>query len=109
MGLLWRLFAPRGLKRARRAMHPSWVLEDAVVRSVRMGRRKRRAAPRAPASRASAKVYGAELYDPDTRRAWRCTHGHATEESANRCADAMEERINRLGWDEATDWWRNTP
>ena len=32
MGLLWRLFAPRPLKRARRALHPSWVIEDATVR-----------------------------------------------------------------------------
>lgn len=33
MGLLWRVFAPRPLKRARRALHPSWVIEDAIVRS----------------------------------------------------------------------------
>src|SRR5215471_5137060 len=45
MGLLWRLFAPRPLKKARRALHPSWVIEDAIVRSVRGGRRRRRSAP----------------------------------------------------------------
>jgi hypothetical protein len=35
VGLLWRLFAPRPLKRARRALHPSWVIEDAIARSAR--------------------------------------------------------------------------
>ncbi len=46
MGLLWRLFAPRPLKKARRAMHPSWVVEDAIVRSVRGSRKRRRKPPR---------------------------------------------------------------
>jgi hypothetical protein len=46
MGLMWRLLAPRPLKRARRAMHPSWVIEDAIVHSVRG--RKRRASKRTP-------------------------------------------------------------
>jgi hypothetical protein len=39
---MWRLFAPRPLKKARRALHPSWVIEDAIVHSVRKGRRQRR-------------------------------------------------------------------
>jgi hypothetical protein len=41
MRLLWRLFAPRPLKRARRMLHPSWVIEDAIVRSARRKRRRR--------------------------------------------------------------------
>jgi len=46
MGIIWRLFAPRPLRRARRALHPAWVIEDAIVNSVRKGRRRRRAARR---------------------------------------------------------------
>jgi len=37
-----------------------------------------------------------------TGRTWRCPHNHPTQESASRCADAMEDRIKRLGWDKAT-------
>jgi hypothetical protein len=52
MGLLWRLFAPRPLKKARRAMHPSWVIEDAIVRSARGGRKRRgKPQPRRPSNR----------------------------------------------------------
>jgi hypothetical protein len=40
MGVLWRVFAPRPLKKARRAMHPTWIAEDAIVRAAR-GRRRR--------------------------------------------------------------------
>lgn len=43
MGFLWRAFAPRPLKKARRALHPGWVIEDAAVRAVR-GRGRRRPA-----------------------------------------------------------------
>jgi len=46
MGLMWRLLAPRPLKRARRAMHPTWVIEDAIVHGVRGS--KRRARKRTP-------------------------------------------------------------
>jgi len=53
MGLLWRIFAPRPLKKARRALHPSWVIEDAIVRSVRGGRRRRAPAPARSAFRAA--------------------------------------------------------
>ena len=97
MGLLWRLFAPKGLKKARRALHPSWVIEDAIVNGVRKPRRQRRA-PR----RTSPKAYGAEIHDTDTGQTWRCSHDHRTQQSASRCADAMEKRINRLGWEAAT-------
>lgn len=38
--ILWRLLAPRRLKRARRALHPSWVIEDAIVRSARRKRKR---------------------------------------------------------------------
>jgi hypothetical protein len=38
--ILWRLLAPRRLKRARRIMHPSWIIEDAIVRSARRRGRK---------------------------------------------------------------------
>jgi hypothetical protein len=101
MGLLWRLFAPKGLKKARRALHPSWVLEDAIVRGVRKRRRRRRRQRRAP-RRAPSPAYGAEIRDTDTGWTWRCSHDHPTQESASRRADAMEERINRLGWEQAT-------
>ncbi|HEX4658819.1 MAG TPA: hypothetical protein VH307_15635 [Streptosporangiaceae bacterium] len=46
--------------------------------------------------------YGGQVIDTGTGRIWRCPHNHATPESASRCADAMEERINRLGWEQAT-------
>jgi hypothetical protein len=98
MGLLWRLFAPKGLKKARGAMHPSWVLEDAIVRGAR--KRKR---PRRTGRRESQRVYTAELRDTATGQSWTCSHEHRTEKSANRCADAMEDRINRLGlWERST-------
>jgi hypothetical protein len=102
MGLLWRLFAPRGLKKARRALHPSWILEDAIVRSARKRRRQRRPHSQTRSRRASLAFYGAELSDTDTGRTWRCTHDHTTQQAASRCADVMEERINRLGWEQAT-------
>ena len=46
--------------------------------------------------------YGGQVVDTGTGRTWRCPHNHPTPESASRCADAMEERIKRLGWDKAT-------
>lgn len=46
--------------------------------------------------------YGGQVIDTRTGRTWRCPHNHPTPESAVRCADAMEERIKRLGWDKAT-------
>ena len=46
--------------------------------------------------------YGGQVIDARTGRTWRCAHNHPTRESASRCADAMDERIKRLGWDQAT-------
>jgi hypothetical protein len=46
--------------------------------------------------------YGAQVINTRTGRTWRCPHDHPTPESATRCADAMQERIERLGWDQAT-------
>jgi hypothetical protein len=46
--------------------------------------------------------YGGQVMDTGTGRTWRCPHNHPTQESAVRCADAMQERIKRLGWDKAT-------
>lgn len=46
--------------------------------------------------------YGGQVIDTRTGRTWRCPHNHPTRESVVRCADAMEERIQRLGWDKAT-------
>jgi hypothetical protein len=40
-GILWRVFAPRWMKRTRRALHPSWVVKDAVVRRARRRVRNR--------------------------------------------------------------------
>jgi hypothetical protein len=90
MGVLWRLFAPRPLKKARHAMYPSWVLEDAIVRSARKGTRRR------PTG------HEGRVYDPDTGREWRCPHAHRTQEAAQRCANTMDRRIGRLGWEQAT-------
>jgi hypothetical protein len=42
--------------------------------------------------------YGGRVIDTPTGRTWRCPH---TQESAVRCADAMQERIKRLGWEKA--------
>jgi len=46
--------------------------------------------------------YGGQVIDTRTGRTWRCPHSHPTPEAAVRCADGMEERIKRLGWDKAT-------
>jgi hypothetical protein len=46
--------------------------------------------------------YGGQVIDTRTGRTWRCPHNHPTEESAISCADALNERIKRLGWDKAT-------
>jgi hypothetical protein len=46
--------------------------------------------------------YGGQVIDSRTGRTWRCPHNHPTPEAAVRCADDMEERIKRLGWDKAT-------
>jgi hypothetical protein len=40
MGLIWRIVAPRKLRRARRMLHPGWIIQDAIVRSVRRRRRR---------------------------------------------------------------------
>jgi hypothetical protein len=67
------------------------------------GRHRRRAARRRPDPGVPVPVhYGGQVIDTRTGRTWRCSHNHPTEESATRCADAMEERIKRLGWDKAT-------
>jgi len=59
--------------------------------------------PWEPAPKPGAPVqYGGRVIDTSTGRTWRCPHKHPTEESANHCADAMQERIKRLGWDKAT-------
>jgi hypothetical protein len=42
VGLFWRLFAPKPLKKIRRAAHPSWIVQDAIVKGVRGSRTKRR-------------------------------------------------------------------
>ena len=49
--------------------------------------------------------YVAQLTDTGTGRTWRCSHDHITERDASRCADDMEERIGRLGWEGATRAW----
>ena len=59
--------------------------------------------PWGPAPKPGApEQYGGQVIDRSTGRTWRCPHNHPTPESASRCADAMEERIKRLGWDKAT-------
>ena len=61
------------------------------------------APPWGPAPEPGAPLqYGGQVIDRSTGRTWRCPHYHPTEESAVRCADAMQERIKRLGWDKAT-------
>jgi hypothetical protein len=98
-------------------MHPSWVVEDAIVRSVR-GKGKRRGqqsqqrrgtSTQARPTAQPVALYTAEVRDADTGLAWRCDHDHGTRESADRCADAMEERINRLGWEQATGEQQESP
>jgi len=58
-------------------------------------------APKPPEAPAQVQ-YGGQVIDARTGRTWRCAHNHPTRESASRCADAMEERIKRFGWDQAT-------
>ena len=59
--------------------------------------------PWGPAPKPGApEQYGGRVIDAGTGRTWRCPHTHPTEESAIRCADFMQERIRRLGWDKAT-------
>jgi len=120
MGLLWRLFAPRPLKKARRALHPSWVVEDAIVRSVRGSHKRQR--PRPPVQAQSARepprqplqsasgnpqspprleqqIYRATLIFPDGGRRPCCADGHPTPGSAQRHAEQVV--------DELQDQWRN--
>jgi hypothetical protein len=85
VGLLWRLFAPRPLKKARRAMHPSWVIEDAIVRSVRGGKRRR-----APAR----KSFHATVTRPDGS-VYKCHHQHRTEGAALECAQKYQRGLAR--------------
>ena len=107
MGLLWRLFAPRPLKKARRAMHPSWVVEDAIVRSVRGNSKRRKPPSRHPAAQAgprpagggdaidewlaaemlaaaNAKTYRASLQFPDGSVRECCREGHPAQAAARR-------------------------
>jgi hypothetical protein len=59
--------------------------------------------PWGPAPKPGAPAqYGGRVIDTSTGRTWRCPHNHPTQESATRCADAMQEQIKRLGWDKAT-------
>jgi hypothetical protein len=67
MGILWRVFAPRGLKRARHALHPSWVIEDAIVRSLR-GNPKGRGRARTTSRVQVASQAKAERIEPDPSR-----------------------------------------
>jgi hypothetical protein len=46
--------------------------------------------------------YGGRVINTRTGRTWRYPHSHPTQQSAVRCADAMQERIKRLGWEKAT-------
>ena len=90
--MLWRLFAPRPLKKARRAMHPSWVLEDAIVRSVRGGRRRR--------SRRRSAPWGwqgtGEAYTPDGRHVlFQCGHHHRTQAAMLECVPTRQRQIER--------------
>ena len=90
MGLVWRLFAPRPLKKARRAMHPSWVIEDAIVRSARGGRkRRRRSAPRGWQGTGEART-------PDGSRVlFVCGHHHRTQAAMLECAARRQRQIER--------------
>lgn len=85
MGLLWRLFAPKGLKRARRAMHPGWVIEDAIVRSAR---KKRRARSRAPT------FYGTCTFADGSYVA--CSHAHRTPQAAETCVTREARRMGKV-------------
>jgi hypothetical protein len=59
--------------------------------------------PWGPAPKPGAPAqYGGQVIDTSTGRTWRCPHNHPTEESASRCADFMQEQIERLGWAKAT-------
>lgn len=57
---------------------------------------------RTPQRQAYMDAYSGKIHDAETHRTWRCNHDHASEASAIRCADAMEDSISRLGWEEAT-------
>jgi hypothetical protein len=87
---MWRLFAPRPLKKARRAMHPSWVIEDAIVRSMRGGRRRRRrSAPRGWQGTG-------EAFTPDGRHVrFQCGHHHRTQAAMLECVPRRQAQIER--------------
>lgn len=103
MGLLWRLFAPKPLKQARRALHPSRVIEDAIVHSVR-GKPRPRRQPQDPSA-----PYSAGLRHKVTGQEWTCVHDHRTTAAATRCAQAMERRVDAVGWEQATAAERSHP
>jgi hypothetical protein len=90
MGLLWRAFAPRPLKRARRAMHPSWVIEDAIVRGLRgRRRRRRRSRPAQPSWQGKG-----EAFTPDgTRVTFQCGHHHRSQRAALECMARRRRQI----------------
>jgi hypothetical protein len=90
VGLLWRVFAPRPLKKARRALHPSWVIEDAIVRNMRGGRkRRRRSAPQGWQGTGAA-------YTPDGRHVrFQCGHHHRTQAAMQECVRRRQRQIER--------------
>lgn len=85
MGLLWRLLAPRPLKKARRAMHPGWVIEDAIVRSARGGGH-RRAQPKAQTYTAALQITST---DDGRVRELSCPHAHQSPGPAQECGQKM--------------------
>lgn len=101
MGLLWRLFAPKPLKKARRAVHPGRMLEDAIVRGARGKRRKRRKRrasapmrPRQPNYQGSFAMDGTEYI---------CHHKHRTPEAAAECGRRLaRQKAKELGLEPPT-------
>jgi hypothetical protein len=109
VGLLWRLLAPRPLRKARRALHPSWVIEDAIVRGVRGSNRRRRARRRRrtgregrvydPEMAARPQTYRATLKFPDGDQVC-CAAGHPAKDAARRHGEQIAAARGYDGVDE---------
>ena len=47
--------------------------------------------------------YRVQIHDPGTGRTWRCPHRHLACASASQCGGVIARRVNRLGWQRATE------
>jgi hypothetical protein len=82
-------------------MHPGWIIEDAIVHSVRgRGRKRQRRAPARPKPPTyTATTYTAELQitnkETGNVREISCGHDHRTEQAGQECGQKMWRQWSR--------------